>query len=79
MKKKKKDCCLDTFKIAKLMLERNLTIQDIATQTGISITLAWRLSRDFENINPSFCTIIKLAKALDVNVNDLVIDRFKSS
>jgi len=70
-----KDCCIDSFKIKKILKEKNLHTDDIAKMIRVSKTVAWRLANTHDgSISYGVCTIVRLSIALNVHINEFLFD-----
>ena len=56
-------------KIRKLRLERKMTLQDVAEQTGYSKALISRIEND--SVSPSIVSLVKIASALQISLHQL--------
>ena len=58
-------------KLRKLRQRRVLTLRELEEESGVSYNTIWRLENGYRQARPS--TIRKLAAALDVKPEDLVV------
>ena len=58
--------------IKKCRLEKSITLKELSTETGISMSYLWHLENDKKN-NPSLDVLEKIANALDGCVTFLFI------
>ena len=56
-------------KLKKLRLERKMTLQDVADQTGYSKALISRIEND--SVSPSVSSLLKISGALQIKLHDL--------
>lgn len=62
----------DTSKLFRIRMEKNLTLENIADAIGTTRNIIWMLESGKIG-NPSFGLIVKIANALEVNVDYFIM------
>lgn len=64
---------MNSKKLKKIMFEKNITAVELAIASDVSLSSIYKILRGKNNYNSKLSTVKKIAKALNVSVNDLII------
>ncbi len=66
------NCCVDKSKLKQIRKEKKMSLDDIAETTGLSRGLIWKM--ESYNFGIQLCHFLKVAKALGVETESLLIN-----
>lgn len=62
---------MNAHRLKSLRLAENMTLRDLAQESGIAHSTIWRLENNL-SVNPSEATLVALAQTLEVPIDTLV-------